>query len=60
MTHPEITKCKKCGKPHVIEEWRKVKFVVCPKVGRVLLVNTEHNNVRHDRRTGSGTSTESA
>jgi RNA polymerase subunit RPABC4/transcription elongation factor Spt4 len=33
--------CKACAMPHVIDEWRGVKFYICPETERVYLVAKE-------------------
>lgn len=38
--------CKVCGMPHPIDEWRGVKFYICPESERVYLVNKEKSDER--------------
>jgi len=42
----ETIKCKKCEGEHRIEDYRMVKYYVCPVVNRVLLVNDGDDNER--------------
>jgi len=44
----ETTKCKKCEGEHRIEDYRTVKYYVCPAVNRVLLVNDGDDNEREN------------
>ena len=38
--------CKACAMPHVIDEWRGVKYYYCPETERVYLVAKEKDNDR--------------
>ena len=44
----DSTKCKKCGESHRVDSYREVRYYVCPKVNRVLLVSEEHANKKAD------------
>lgn len=44
----DSTLCKKCGEQHRIDSYREVRYYVCPKVNRVLLVSEEHANKKTD------------
>ncbi len=38
---PETTKCKICGREHAVDNYREMKFYVCPETMRVYLVAKE-------------------
>lgn len=37
----ETTKCKICGRPHPVDNYREMRFYVCPDMQRVYLVAKE-------------------
>ena len=41
----QTVKCRKCGRPHRIEEWKGVKFLYCPYVCRMILLNEDKKDV---------------
>ena len=40
----ESTKCKVCGQQHAVDNYREMKFYVCPETLRVYLVAKEEEN----------------
>lgn len=39
LSKPIVAKCRRCQIPHRVEEYRGVRYMVCPAFNRVLLVN---------------------
>ena len=46
MPDRETTKCKMCGRPHPVDNYRGMTFYVCPDTMRVYLVAKEDENGR--------------
>ena len=40
----EMTKCKICGKEHMLDSYRTMRFYICPYTNRVYLVNDKEEN----------------
>jgi len=46
----ELVKCRKCGEPHRVDEYRGVKHYVCPvKSVVLLLVQNEETDTKSQR-----------
>lgn len=44
MSERESTKCKICGRQHPVDNYREMKFYVCPDTLRVYLVAKEEKD----------------
>jgi|CryBogDrversion2_1035201.scaffolds.fasta_scaffold123525_2 hypothetical protein len=45
----ETTRCRKCEREHRVEEYRGVKYYVCPEANRVLLLTEEKKDDTDNR-----------
>jgi len=42
-------KCRRCGLPHPVDTYRRVRFYICTLFNRVLLLNDEETNDQETR-----------